>query len=195
MDSRHDHEQATTLLAAASRGDAPSADLFFSLLYGELRRLAGAIMRDERCDHTLGPTALVHEAWVKLVGGAEVRVEDRDHFMRMAARAMRRILTDHARGLGRVKRGGEVARVSLNENLVGSVPAGVDVIALDELLERLAAQDADLVRLVELRVFAGLSMAECATLLGLSKRSAERRWTFARTWLGAELGGGDDADG
>jgi RNA polymerase sigma factor (TIGR02999 family) len=162
----------------------------FLLLYEELRGLADAYLRRERRGHTLQPTALVHEAWERLMGDAEpgqpAPFRDRQHFLATAARVMRRILIDHARARSASKRGGGGARVELElEELAAPPSADPDayLVALDAAVAQLAAQDPRAAQLVELRFFAGLTMEETAKVLGISMATAHREWAFARTWL------------
>ena len=177
----------TELLAAASRGEAGAVDHLLPLLYQELRALARSRLARERGDHTLTPTALVHEAYLRLVGGQLPALRDRNHFLAIAAIAMRRVLVDHARGLARDKRGGDLTRVSLGEG-AGAALDPPQLLELDLALTRLAAQDADMARVVELRWFGGLEVEEVAAVLALSPRTVARRWTQARAWLSRELG-------
>ena len=158
------------------------------LLYPELRRLAAGLMRRERAGHTLQPTALVHEAFLDLVDETAIDWECRAHFMGVAARVMRRILVDHARRHGARKRGGGLRHVTLDEALhVGSPDRPLDVLHLDDALQRLASMDARGAQVVELRVFGGLTADEAATALGVSKRTVDTDWSVARMWLAREL--------
>ena len=168
---------------------AASPDLV-AMVYGELRRLAAAALRRERPEHTLQPTALVHEAFMRLAGVDDTRWHDRDHFIAAAARAMRRVLVDHARTRNAVKRGDGESRVSLDGIDVPAAATSVDLVALDTTLERLAALDARQARIVELRFFAGLTVEETAALIGTSPRTVKREWQMARAWLARELGRG-----
>lgn len=176
----------TQLLQDWREGEATAVDELVPLVYDELRRLAAARMRGERSDHTLQPTALVHEAFTRLVQ-ADVPWEDRGHFFSVAARMMRRILVDHARAKGRAKRGGEVAKVSLEE--LGSDPAAAQptVEALDQALEALASSDTRKARIVELHYFAGFTHAEIARTLELSPATVDRDLRFAKAWLKRQL--------
>jgi len=170
-------------------GDRAATDELFPLVYDELRRLAAEAMGHERSSHTLQATALVHEAYLRLVGPEE-GWENRGHFFGAAAQAIRRILVDHARARQSLKRGGDWDRVSLDERAMEGTSA-VDLLALDEALGALAAIDARMARLVELRFFAGLTVDQAAEALGVSPATAAREWQFARAWLHAQLGGGD----
>jgi RNA polymerase sigma-70 factor (ECF subfamily) len=179
-------ETVTRLLAAARLGDRNALDELMPIVFDELHRIASGYMRRERAGHTLQPTALVNEVYLKLVADSGVEWQGRAHFVGVAARLMRNILVDHARARGAAKRNaGE--RVSIAE-VDGAVEArDVDLLALDEALERLAALDADLARVVELRYFGGLTTRETAEALGVSTATVEREWATARGWLRREL--------
>jgi len=155
-------------------------------VYQELHRLAHHYMRRERAAHTLQTTALVHEAYLRLAAVDRMQFRDRAHFIAMAATMMRRILVDHARALGRDKRGGGISVTSLQDGAV-EPPPNVDLIALDEALERLAAVDAQQAHIVELRFFGGLTIDETAALLGVSAKTVKREWAIAKAWLYGEL--------
>jgi RNA polymerase sigma factor (TIGR02999 family) len=175
------------------RDDAPAEELF-ELLYPELRRLARAIMSTERDDHTLEPTALVHEAYFRLVDPVRAGPEGRTHFLAVGARVMRHLLIDHARRRGRLKRGGELHRVTLLD-WRAPTPAGTldseELLSLDAALERLAEIDGRGASVVELRFFAGLTREEIARALGVSVRTVDGDWTHARAWLRRELAAED----
>jgi RNA polymerase sigma factor (TIGR02999 family) len=178
----------TRLLDAAAAGDRKAAADLLPLVYDELRKLAAAKMAQERPGQTLNPTALVHEAYLRLVGPADGhRWENCGHFFAAAAEAMRRILVEAARRKGRARHGGGRRRVDLDESGIVAESPGDDLLALDEALTRLAELDPMRAELVKLRFFAGLTMPEAATALGISLATAERHWAFARTWLYAEL--------
>ena len=177
----------TALLVRASEGDSRAASELLPLVYDKLRSLAGHLMRGERVDHTLQPTALVHEAYLKLIDQTRVRWEDRAHFFSVAAQALRRILVDYARQHGREKRGGSRKKLQIQEDLVGIYEKSVDLVALDEALGRLSTQDAQRGRVVELRFFGGLTIDETAAVLDISPRAVERQWRYARAWLYREL--------
>lgn len=168
----------------------PARDELIALVYDELRRLAAAYLKRERPDHTLQPTALVHEAYIRLIGQEGVRWQNRSHFIGVAAQMMRRVLLDHARGRNRDKRGGGEPRLSLAEADRFAFDEAVDLIALDEALERLSRSYPQKARVVELRFFGGLSIEEAASVLGVSDSTVERDWKFARAWLLGELGNG-----
>ena len=173
-------------------GEKPLAEELLPLVYDELRRLARHYMRGERPDNTLQATAVVHEAYLKLVDRSRVDWQGRTHFLAVSARVMRRLLIDHARGRDRLKRGGGWRRVTLDEVLVPAEP-GLDreeLLALDAALEKLARLDERQARIVELRSFGGLETAEIAALLDVSERTVERDWHFARAWLRRELSRG-----
>jgi RNA polymerase sigma factor (TIGR02999 family) len=174
------------LLARWADRDAAAREQLVSIVYEELRRLAHHYMRGERAGHTLQTTALVNELYVRLAGIDSLRWRDRAHFFAMAATLMRRVLVDYARQRGREKRGAGVSVSPLDENAIASQPA-VDVVALDEALERLAAVDPQQSRVVELRFFAGLSVEETAEALGISAATVKRDWATAKLWLYHEL--------
>jgi RNA polymerase sigma factor (TIGR02999 family) len=176
-------DEVTELLQRWGAGDARALEELLPVVYEELRRLAKRHMRNERQDHTLETGALVHEAYVKLIGHDRIEWQSRGHFYAIAARTMRRILVDHARTRGYQKRGGNAARASLDEALhVGEEPS-LDLVALDEALTALAEVDAQKSELVELRFFGGLSNEEIAELQGVSLSTVERQWRLARAWL------------
>ena len=175
--------QVTELLAAWGAGDREALDALMPLVYDELRRLARRYMKGERPGNTLQTSALINEAYLRLVNQKEVRWQNRAHFYGIAAQLMRRILVDHARKRRYQKRGGGARRVSLDEALVVSGERAREVVALDEALEAFAAVDARKSRLVELRFFGGLSIEEAAEVLGVSPGTAMRDWTLAKAWL------------
>jgi RNA polymerase sigma-70 factor (ECF subfamily) len=177
----------TTLLVRASEGDWRAADELLPLVYDKLRALAAELMVQERVDHTLQPTALVHEAYLKLIDQTRAHWENRAHFFSVAAQALRRILVDHARGRARAKRGGPQARLQLDEGLIAAYEQTVDLLTLNDALTRLAEQDQQRARVVELRFFGGLTIDETAAVLDVSSRTAERQWRYARAWLYREL--------
>ena len=175
----------TQLLRAWSDGDEKALERLLPLVEAELRRLARGYMSRERGGHTLQPTALVNEAFLRLIDARHVRWQDRAHFLGIAARLMRRVLVDHARSRGYQKRGGGAARVTLNEALaVAPGPAlDLDLVALDRALEGLAVVDARKARVIELRFFGGLSVEETAEVLHLSTDTIKRDWRLAKLWL------------
>jgi RNA polymerase sigma factor (TIGR02999 family) len=181
--------EVTQLLSRWTKGDRDALDALVPVVYGELRRMAARYLRRERLQHTLQPTALVHEAFLKLVDQREVRWQNRAHFFGVAAQLMRRVLVDYARERAASKRGGSRDRVPLDDALAIGASSQVDIIIVDDALQRLAAIDPDQVRLVELRFFAGLTIDETAEVLGWSSGSVKREWTVAKAWLQRELSG------
>ena len=180
----------TQILSALEQGDPHAADKLLPLVYEELRKLAAARIARERPGQTLQPTALVHEAYLRLVDAEKVRHwNSRAHFFGAAAEAMRRILIEQARSKNAVKRGGDLKRVDLLNAEAVAAPAE-DLLVLDEILGRLCALDRTAGQLLKLRYFAGLSVEEAAEVLGISRTSAYRSWTFIRAWVRAELSGG-----
>ena len=173
----------------SSTSDPRAANNLAPLVYDELRRLAGALMRRERPGQTLQPTALVHEAYLRLLKDRPDRWQNRAHFCAIAAHSMRQILIERARARDAQKRGGGGAKVTLDEGMMAGAPRPIDFLALDDALERLAALDAEQARIVELRFFGGLSVEETAEALGSSPATIKRRWTLARAWLARELEG------
>lgn len=153
------------------------------LIYDELRSIAAREMRRERCDHTLQATALVHEVFLRFLGATDLSWQSRAHFMHIAAQAMRRILVDHARARRAEKRGGDLVRVTLDEQLRAPDGQVADAIDIDGALERLAALDERKARVVELRVFAGQGIEDIARILGVSEPTVKREWRFARAWM------------
>jgi len=180
--------EVTELLHAWGAGDAKASEALVPLVYDELRRQARRALRREGVGHTLQATALVHEAWLRLEGQHEARWESRTQFLAVAAQMMRRVLVDHARTRRALKRGGGGTQVTLGDaaNEV-AMSDGVDVLALDDALSRLAVLDPRKARLVELRYFAGLSIPEAATAMGVSQATLGREWAVARMWLRREL--------
>jgi RNA polymerase sigma factor (TIGR02999 family) len=178
----------TRVLNDAVRGDGIAAQQLLPLVYKELRQLAGAKMASESPGQTLQPTALVHEAWLRLAGGnGEARFENRAHFFGAAAEAMRRILVDNARRKRRLKRGGELQRVDWTKLDLAIAESDDTVLAVSEALDKLALHDAIGAQLIKLRFFAGLPNVKAAKVLGLSERTAKRTWAYARAWLFEEL--------
>jgi len=177
----------TALLGDWSRGNRTALSQLLPLVYAELRRVAARQLRNERPDHTLQPTALVHEAYIRLVDQRQVDWQNRAHFFGVAAQVMRRILVDHARRHGANKRGQGVRCVSMDEAQDVAAPNEIPVLALDHALDRLAKVDAELTRIVELRAFGGLTIEEAAHVLGVSPSTAKRDWRTAKAWLNREL--------
>jgi RNA polymerase sigma factor (TIGR02999 family) len=180
----------TVLLGNWSRGDRAALDQLLPLVYLELRRVARRQLRKERADHTLQPTALVHEVFIRLVGQRQVDWQDRAHFFGVAATVMRRILVDHARRHAAGKRGDGLPSVPIDEARDMAASDGMPVLALDQALERLEKIDADLAKIVELRAFGGLTIDEAAHVLSVSPSTAKRDWRTAKAWLIRELGAG-----
>ena len=186
-------ESVTRLLERAQSGDDDAIDQLLPLLYAELRALAGGFLNNERPDHTLQPTALVHEVYLRLIKQSERGWANRAHFVGIAATAMRRILTDHARGRRAAKRGGNWHRVTLDRASAPFRDRDVDAIDLDEALTKLVKLDKRKGRVVELRFFGGLTNEQVAKVLGVSRKTIADDWTVARLWLRRELGERRDA--
>ena len=177
----------TDLLVHWSEGDQEALNKLIPLVYDELHKLASRYLRRERRDHTLQTTAVVHEAYLKLVNQRDANFENRLHFFAVAAQIMRRILVDYARRHHASKRGGDLYKLSLDEALVTSEEKGADLLALDEALDRLAAIDPRQSRVVELRVFAGLTLEETAQALNISPSTVRREWSMAKAWLHRQI--------
>ena len=175
-------QNVTRILERASRGDDSAIRRLMPLVYGELRALAESYLKQERSDHTLQATALVHEAYVRLIKQEDVDWQNRAHFFGLAAQAIRRILVDHARHHNRAKRGGGLRQVTGVLDLACDEKIA-DALALDELISRLEKEDAKIAAVVRLRFYAGLSIRETAQALGVSERTIKRDWAYARTWL------------
>ena len=186
MSSEQDKE-ATGILSQLTEGDASAAASLMPLVYGELRALAQSYFQLERPDHTLEPTGLVHEAFVRLIDQTRVKWRSRAHFFAVAATAMRRILADHARRHRAAKRGAGQKRVPLTTLPTPSGGSLVVLVDLDDVLERLASLDARQYKIVELRFFGGLTVAQVAEVLSVSKTTVESEWRMVRAWLSAEL--------
>ncbi len=182
--------EVTLLLRRIRDGQPGAEDQLIRLVYHELRRIAGACMRDERPGHTLQPTALIHEAWLRLADQSRVAWRDRAHFFGLAARMMRRILVDYARARLADKRGAGAPVLSLDWVEVDSSPRKLDeILAVDEALERLRQLDPRQAQIVEMHYFAGMTVKETAEALGISPRTVDREWAFAGAWLRRELSG------
>jgi len=175
--------EITQILAAAQQGDPQPAEELLPLLYDELRRLAVAKMAHEAPGHTLQPTALVHEAWLRLGCGAESKWQNRAHFLAAAAEAMRRILVENARRKLRLKRGGKPERVELEESAIAAPAEDEKVLQVNEALDRLAQEDPQKAEIVKLRFFVGLSHDEIAALLGVNEKTVRRHWEVAKVHL------------
>jgi RNA polymerase sigma factor (TIGR02999 family) len=179
--------QVTQILERAQQGDRKAPEELLPLVYDELRKLAAARMAQENANQTLQPTALVHEAWLRLTGGGQPAFDGSGHFFAAAAEAMRRILIENARRKGRLKRGGEWERVGLEKLDVAVTSDDDTLLAVHDALNKLAGEDPVGAKLIELRFFGGLSNVEAAKVLGLAERTAKRTWTYARAWLHEEL--------
>lgn len=186
----HDHANITQLLKEWSNGKASVLEDLMPLVYDELRLQAANYLRRERANHTLQTTALIHEAYLKLIGQKEVEWQNRTHFFAIAATAMRRILVDHARERKRGKRGGSEGNLPLEEAInISASEKNMDLIALDEALNRLAQFSPRQARVIELRYFSGLSNDEAAEVLGVSNATVRNDWNLARAWLKEEIKG------
>jgi len=177
----------TQILERAQQGDSKAAEELLPLVYEQLRKLAAHNLAQEAAGNTLQPTALVHEAWLRLVGAPEQDWNSRNHFFMAAAQAMRRILIERARQKSRLKRGGDQQRVPLEELELATNADSETLLLIEEAMERLAKADPVKARLVELRFFTGLSLEEAALVLGVSTPTAKRYWAYARAWLFQEL--------
>jgi len=183
--------EVTRILDAIGNGDPKASNELLPMVYEELRRLAAHKMANEALGQTLQPTALVHEAWLRLIGGENVKWDGRAHFFGAAAEAMRRILIDNARRKQALRHGGDQRRLDIEELEIAAMPQGDQLLALDEALERLASHDSRKAELVKLRYFAGLTIGEAAELLQISEPTAKRDWKYARAWLYNEIKRGD----
>lgn len=181
--------QVTYLLTRWRSGDRQALDALMPLVYQELRRLARHSLQQERPDHTLQSTALVHEAYVRLLGQSPPEWKSRAHFFGVAARLMRQILVDHARNHKAAKRGGNSLKLTLQEGLVGRKEKNLDVVALDDALNQLARLSPQQSEIVELRFFSGLTIEDTSEVLGISPATVKRNWTAARAWLFREMSG------
>jgi RNA polymerase sigma factor (TIGR02999 family) len=186
-------DEVTRILSAIERGDEQAAEHLLPLVYDELRKLAAQKLAREKPGQTLQATSLVHEAYLRLVGTGDPGWSGRGHFFAAAAEAMRRILVEAARRKQRLRHGGGGHRLDLEDVDLADAAPPEDLLALDEALELLARKDPGAARLVQLRYFAGLTMEEAATALGIPLRTAERNWTYARTWLHRMISRGDDS--
>ena len=178
---------ATRLLADISRGDQDAIDKLMPIVYDELRALAGELMRRERSGHTLQPTALVHEAFVRLVGSSPPHCNDRSHFLAVAAQAMRRVLVNHAIARKTAKRNAGTPTLQLSASDTPTADREVDTLALDDALKNLARMDERKARVVELRFFGGMTVNEVADVIGVSVSTVEADWRTARAWLSQAL--------
>ena len=183
--------EVTKILEQIEQGDTAATAELLPLVYAELRKLAGHRLNREKAGQTLQATALVHEAYIRLVGNAEIKWDGRSHFFAAAAEAMRRILVDHARRRHSVKHGGGFERQELSDDVAVEFDDLDQLLDLDAALTKLAQEDPGLAKLVELRYFAALGVEETAKALGVSPRTVKRNWAYARAWLGRELNGGE----
>lgn len=181
--------QVTHILEAIQRGEAKAADQLLPLVYEELRRLGAAKMASEAPGQTLQPTALVHEAWLRLTNDDQRKWNDRTHFFAAAAEAMRRILVDNARRKRTERRGGDRQRVEMSDIGSASEESEDNLLAVDDALEKLSVLDPEKAQLVKLRYFVGMTLEQAGAALGISERTARRYWTFARAWLHEEIKG------
>ena len=188
MDSDPEQLAVTQLLAEMVDGEQDAADRLMPLVFDQLHLLAERLLRRERAGHTLQPTALVNEAYVRMVGHNRIDWKGKTHFFAIGARNMRRILVDHARHRKRHKRGGEMQRIPLTDDLCVSNRNDEDILAIEEALNKLEKLDPRQARMVELRFYGGLTVGEVAEVLGVSKRTVESDWTMVRAWLRRELG-------
>ncbi|MHC4991505.1 MAG: ECF-type sigma factor [Planctomycetota bacterium] len=188
-------QDVTELLSSVAADEPGAAERLFPLVYEELRRLAGARMARERSDHTLQPTALVNEAYIRLIGEGDPGFSERRHFFAAASEAMRRILIEHARAHGRVKRGGARRRQELRDHDAAVTHEPGNLLALDEALRELEREDPRMAEIVKLRFFVGLSAAQAAEALGVTRRTVLREWATARAWLRVAMGGAGTAAG
>jgi RNA polymerase sigma factor (TIGR02999 family) len=177
----------TRILESIEQGDPKAADELLPLVYGELRKLAASRMANEAPNQTLQPTALVHEAWLRLVGSTEPKFENRAHFFAAAAEAMRRILIDKARRKKAICHGGDQQRVDIENVEIASLADDDELLAVNEALDKLAAQNKVEAELVKLRYFVGMTLEEAAEVLGISARTADNYWAHARAWLFREI--------
>jgi RNA polymerase sigma-70 factor, ECF subfamily len=183
-------DEVTGLLRAWSDGDETARDRLVAVIYPELRRRAAARMRGERPGHTLQPTALVHEAFLRLIDQKEIVWQNRAQFLGVASEMMRRILVDHARAHKMAKRSGRWVKVTIDDAVAGTQPRDIDLLNLDEAMRRLAEFDPRKSRIAELRFFGGLTLEETSHVLGLSVATVERDWQAARAWLYVQMKGG-----
>lgn len=185
--SKEEHD-ITLILQGAAAGEPDALRALFASVYDDLRSRARAYLSGERADHTLQPTALVHEAYLRLIDQNRVVWQNRAHFLAVAGQAMRRILVDHARARGAQKRSGGKVHLSLDDQIVlGDAAADPIILALDDALTRLEGEQPEIARVVEMRFFGGLTQDECAALLGVSRRTVCRHWDFAQAWLFREM--------
>ena len=180
--------QVTQLLQQWHEGDQEALEALMPLVYNELKRLAGSYLRRERPDHTLQSAALVNEAYLRLVDQTQTRWQNKEHFYGIAAQMMRRVLADHARGHNAAKRGAGVPELELDETIAQAQSRNIDVLDLEEALQKLEKLDPQQGKIVELRFFSGLSIEDTANVLGISPATVKRDWAAARAWLFREIG-------
>ena len=192
VSSRRQENDLTTLLRRVQEGDADAENSLVPLIYSQMRRMAAALMVKERLDHTLQPTALVHEAYLRLFKMTDLDYQNRAHFFAVAARTMRQILVDSARARGAAKRGGGWERLELDFTGVKGVERNIDFLVLDEALGRLKARAPRPCRVVEMIFFGGMGMADAALVLGVSEKTVKRDWKAAKSWLFNEIYGEAD---
>lgn len=183
----NEKQEISVILKDWSGGNRASADVLLALVYDELRKIASQYLRKERSGHTLQPTALVHEAYIKLIDISDINWQDRAHFFAVSANVMRHILVDHARAKLSEKRGGSAQRIELDDAISFSGKPDVDVLAVDEALKKLAEFDPQQSRIVELRFFGGLTIEETAHVVGISPATVKREWAMAKAWLHRSL--------
>lgn len=181
-------QESTNLVLSAARGDRNAAAALLPLVYDELRDIAARNLQSERSDHTLQPTALVHEAFLRMVDQSQVNWQSRAHFCAIAARMMRRVLVDHARKRAAAKREGNVARVFLDQDAIPALSRDpVDIVGLNDLMDRLSGLNERHAQVFELRCFGGLDVNETAQVLGISEATVKNDWRFARAWLASQI--------
>ena len=183
-------KEVTQLLMDWGKGDAQALNQLMPLVYNELHRIAGRYLRNERPNHTLQTTALINEAYVRIVDGKSVKWQDRAHFFGVAAQIMRHILVDHARSSRSAKRGGGVQKLTLDEAVAGSQERNLDLVALNDSLNSLAQIDPQQSRIIELRFFGGLTIEETAEVMSISPATVKRDWNMAKAWLYGEINRG-----
>lgn len=182
----------STLIGKVSAGDRPAFDQLFSVLYDELRRVAQSLMREERASHTLQATAIVHEAYGRMVNARSLTIENRRHFFNLAAKVVRQVLLDHAKARNREKRGGGAERVTLDTAVIAAAPLVSDIESLHDSIEELATLSPRQAQIVEWKFFAGMPAEDIAALLGVSLRTVEGDWAMAKIWLKRRLQVGSD---
>lgn len=192
MDTTLNAGTLSTLIGKVSAGDRPAFDQLFSVLYDELRRVAQSLMREERASHTLQATAIVHEAYGRMVNARSLTIENRRHFFNLAAKVVRQVLLDHAKARNREKRGGGAERVTLDTAVIAAAPLVSDIESLHDSIEELATLSPRQAQIVEWKFFAGMPAEDIAALLGVSLRTVEGDWAMAKIWLKRRLQVGSD---